>query len=241
MHESHGSLFDHSSNADGRCMRPARSAGRRLADVPRRPVGEGGIGPRARPHLPRRAVRRIAGAGHHSRTGHGQSRPRRHARRLSRPARRRRRRGDPAAFPLASGGGEQARGRGLRPRHRRRPGGGGGDAGADPARPARSRHSRRGIRLGAARRRTRVGARPDRRHARLHLRPAGVGHADRPDEGQEAGARHDAPALYRRALRRRRRAGVVSRAGRGAGSRGAGLRAARGRGALHHLAVALRR
>ena len=66
----------------------------------------------------------------------------------------------------------------------------------------RPRHRRRGARQRTAGRRLRLGARPDRRHPRLHHRPAGVGHADRPPPPGPAGLRHDGPGLHPRALLR---------------------------------------
>ena len=79
---------------------------------------------------------------------------------------------------------------------------------------SRPRHRRRGVRHRARRRRIRLGARPDRRHPRLHHRPAGVGNADRPDARRPAAARHDGTAVHRRAVRRRRQQRLVPAAGR---------------------------
>ena len=94
----------------------------------------------------------------------------------------------------------------VRSRHRGRPRRRGGDAAADrPDLPRPWRHRRR-IRAGPARRRICLGARPDRRHQELHLRPADLGHADRPDASRQAGLRHDVAALHPRALLRRRQA-----------------------------------
>ena len=49
-----------------------------------------------------------------------------------------------------------------------------------------------------------LGDRSDRRHPRLHPRPAALGHADRADPRRRAAARPDGPALHRRALLERR-------------------------------------
>ena len=59
-----------------------------------------------------------------------------------------------------------------------------------------------------------LGARPDRRHQILHLRHAGLGHADRADAARRADLRHDAPAVHPRAFFRRRPRRALSRAGR---------------------------
>ena len=67
------------------------------------------------------------------------------------------------------------------------------------------RHHRRGIRHRSRRRGICLGARSDRRHQILHLRHAGLGHADRAHARRRAGVRHDAPAVHPRALFRRRR------------------------------------
>ena len=72
---------------------------------------------------------------------------------------------------------------------------------------------RRGIWAGPAGRRICLGARSDRRHQELHLRPADLGHADRPDASRPAGLRHDGAAVHPRALFRRRQARALARPG----------------------------
>ena len=57
----------------------------------------------------------------------------------------------------------------------------------------------------------RLGARSDRRHEELHLRAAGLGHADRPAAWRPALLRHDAPAVHARTLFRRRPVRHVAR------------------------------
>ena len=100
------------------------------------------------------------------------------------------------------------------------------------------RHRRRGAWQRARGRRLRLGARPDRRHPRLHHRPAELGHADRPPPQGHAGLRHDGPGLHPRALLGRRRASLVSRAGReDRADPHARLRRALRCGAVHHLAA----
>ena len=101
-----------------------------------------------------------------------------------------------------------------------------------------ARHHRRGIRRRARRRRICLGARSDRRHQVLHLRHAGLGHADRADALRRAGLRHDAPAVHARALHRRRRRGALSRPGRRARAARARLRGLCRCGAVHHQPAA---
>ena len=98
---------------------------------------------------------------------------------------------------------EQGRPRRLRPRDGGRPGRRGRPAPAD--RRGLPEHGIVGEEFGTERagRRVCLGARSDRRHARLHLRPAALGHADRAHAQRRAGLRDDAPALHRRALLRR--------------------------------------
>ena len=97
----------------------------------------------------------------------------------------------------------------------------------------RARHCRRGIRRRAPRRRICLGARSDRRHQIVHLRHAGLGHADRADAARRADLRHDAPAVHARALHRRRQRRELSRPGRRPRAADAPLRGAGRRDAAH--------
>ena len=85
-----------------------------------------------------------------------------------------------------------------------------------------SRHSGRGVRARPARGAVALGARSDRRHARLHHRPPDVRHADRPAGRRPADPRRDRPAGHRRALGRRRRPADPIPPARSAGARAAG-------------------
>ena len=67
------------------------------------------------------------------------------------------------------------------------------------------RHRRRGIRVKPSRRGILLGDRSDRRHPRLHLGAAPLGHAGRGSEAWPALARAHGPALHRRAILERRR------------------------------------
>ena len=87
-----------------------------------------------------------------------------------------------------------------------------------------ARRRRRRARRRSSRRRICLGARPDRRHQIVHLRPAGLGHADRADAGRRADLRHDAPAVHAGAFFRRRPRRALSRAGRRPRAAGAALR-----------------
>ena len=115
---------------------------------------------------------------------------------------RRSRGGHPPAVPRRAAGRPQAR---PEPRHHRRPHRRAGHARRAVTAFSRPRHPRRGIRPGQPARQAALGARPDRRHPRLHHRPPGVRHPDRPARRRHAHPRPDRPMRHRRALDRRRR------------------------------------
>ena len=110
------------------------------------------------------------------------------------------RRDHPAVLSHRAWRREQEPGRRLRSGHRRRPRRRGGDAHLDHADVPGARHHRRGIRRRTCRRGICLGARSDRRHQILHLRHAGLGHADRADPPRRADLRHDAPAVHRASI-----------------------------------------
>ena len=130
--------------------------------------------------------------------------------------------------------GEQKPFRRLRSGHRRRPRRRSRDAHADQADLSRAWRRRRGIRRRPCRRRICLGARSDRRHQIVHLRHAGLGHADRADPPRRADLRHDAPAVHPRAFFRRRPRRALSRPGRRSRFARAPLRLARRRHPGHH-------
>ena len=72
-----------------------------------------------------------------------------------------------------------------------------------------------------------LGARSDRRHQILHLRHAGLGHADRADAGRRSDLRHDASAFYRRVFLRRRKRCELSGPRRRPGAAGEAVRRTR--------------
>ena len=128
--------------------------------------------------------------------------------------RRRFRRDHPAVFPQRAGRRKQEPVRRLRSGHRRRPRRRSGHARAHQTDVSRTRRGRRGVRRRTSGRRICLGARSDRRHQILHLRHAGLGHADRADAARRADLRHDAPAVHPRAFFRRRPRRALSRPGR---------------------------
>ena len=70
----------------------------------------------------------------------------------------------------------------------------------DRRHPPGARHRRRGARREPSRGRLLLDHRSDRRHPRLHRRPAAMGHPYRPPQERYTAAWPDEPALHRRAL-----------------------------------------
>jgi hypothetical protein len=122
----------------------------------------------------------------------------------------------------------------LRPRDHRRPRRRGRDARGSGRAQTAGRDPGRGGGRRAGRKRPDLGARPDRRDARLHRGHAHMGRADRALRCRRADLRHHRPALYRRTVRGR----AGARAPDGAPWRAPAVRGPppRWRGdAFHHL------